>query len=246
MNCKTHTALVTGATGGIGEEICLSLAEKGYNIVVCYNKNEQKAQELVEKIKKLSNAISVQADLSKGCDVDRLFREARAYFSKIDTLVTVAGVAHYGSFDSTTEEDFDRVCGINLKGTALCMKHALKDMLSLNYGRIVAISSIWGEVGASQEVLYSATKSAITGLVKALSKEVADCNITVNAVAPGVVDTAMLDHFSDTDKEYLLSQIPVGRFAKAKEVADLVSFLCSDSGQYLTGEIIGLNGGFGK
>ncbi len=246
MNCKTHTALITGATGGIGEAIALRLAKDGYNIVVCYNKNHEKAEELVKKIKTISNAIAIQADVSKGQDIERLFNESRAYFSKIDTVVTVAGVAHYGDFASTTEEIFDNVSGINFKGTALTIAHALKDMKKLSYGRIVAISSIWGEVGASQEVLYSATKSAIAGLVKGLAKETAEDGITVNAVSPGVVDTAMLNHFSETDKECLLSEIPCGRFAKPEEIASLVAFLCSPDASYVTGEIIGINGGFGK
>ena len=246
MNCKTHTALITGATGGIGSAIALTLAKKGYNIVVCYNSNEEKAQELVKEIKTYSNAIALQCDVSSGVAVLELFKNARAYFSKIDTVITCAGIAHYGDFAKTQEEDFDRVAGINFKGTALTISNAIPDMQKLGYGRIIAISSIWGEVGASQEVLYSATKSAIEGLVKGLSKELADTGITVNAVSPGVVETPMLNHFSDTDKDYLLSQIPAGRFAKAQEVASLASFLCSEDAGYITGEIIGINGGFGK
>lgn len=246
MSCKTHTALVTGATGGIGKAIALSLAKKGYNVVVHYHKNASLAKDIVDEIKKYSNAIAISADLSKTQDIEVLFTKAREYFSKIDTIVTAAGVAHYGDFQSITDEDYERVTGINLKGTLMSVKYALKDMLKLEYGRIVAISSIWGEVGASQEVLYSATKSALSGFVKGLSKELSDTGITVNAVAPGVVDTAMLDHFSTSDKDYLLSQIPSGRFAKAEEVASLVTFLCSDEAEYITGEIIGINGGFGK
>ncbi|MBQ2714813.1 MAG: SDR family oxidoreductase [Clostridia bacterium] len=246
MSCKARTALVTGATGGIGEAVALSLAKKGYNVVVHFHKNAEKAQNLVNEIKKYSNALAIQADLSKECEIEKLFLSARAYFSKIDTVVTCAGIAHYGSFESTKEEDFDRLVNVNVKGTLMCVKHALSDMYKLNYGRVVCISSIWGEVGASQEVLYSATKSAISGFVKALAKETADSGITVNAVSPGVVDTNMLNHFSSSDKDYLLSQIPVGRFASSNEVASLVSFLCSEDAEYITGEIMGLNGGFGK
>lgn len=241
---RTHTAIITGATGGIGQAITLTLARHGYNVVVCYNKNITQAQQLVEECKKYSNAIAVQADLSSGSGVDKCFCEARNYFGKIDTVVTCAGIAHYQAFQDMTEEDFDYVTDTNFKSTALTVSKAIPDMLKLNYGRIVAISSIWGEVGGSGEVLYSATKSAISGMVKALAKELAPSGITVNAVAPGVVDTNMLDHFKGADREYLLSQIPLGRFCTPQEVASLVYHLVSEDSGYITGEIIQMTGGF--
>ena len=241
---RTHTALITGATGGIGQAITLKLAKLGYNVVVCYNQNKTIADELVTKAKEHSNAIAVQADLTKGDEIKRCFYEARAYFGKIDIVITTAGVAHYQTFQDMTESDFDYVSDTNFKSTALTISNAIPDMLKLNWGRIVAISSIWGEVGGSGEVLYSATKSAISGLVKALAKELAPSGITVNAVAPGVVDTKMLDHFKGAEREYLLGQIPAGRFCTAEEVANLVSHIIDDQSSYLTGEIIRLTGGF--
>lgn len=243
---RVRTVMITGATGGIGRAITLSLAKQGYNTIVCYNKNQSVAEELVIEAKKYSNSIAIQADLSKGSEIDDCFKKARQYFGKIDTLVTCAGVAHYQAFQDMTEEDFDYLTDTNFKSTALTISRAIPDMLKLGFGRIVAITSIWGEVGGSGEVLYSATKSAISGLVKALAKELAPSSITVNAIAPGVVDTSMLDHFSNSDKDYLLSQIPVGRFCSPEEVASLVSHVISDDASYLTGQIIRLTGGFGE
>lgn len=241
---RTHTAIITGATGGIGSAITTLLAKRGYNVVVCYNKNDAMATKLVSEAKKYSNAIMVQADLSSGSGVDKCFSEARSYFGKIDTIVTCAGIAHYQAFQDMTEDDFDYVTNTNFKSTALVVSKAIPDMLKLNYGRIVAISSIWGEIGGSGEVLYSATKSAISGMVKALSKELAPSGITVNAVAPGVVDTNMLDHFKGADRDYLLSQIPLGRFCTPQEVASLVCHLVSEESSYITGEVIQMTGGF--
>ena len=241
---RTHTAIITGATGGIGSAITTLLAKRGYNVVVCYNKNDAMATKLVAEAKKYSHAIMVQADLSSGSGVDKCFSEARSYFGKIDTIVTCAGIAHYQAFQDMTEDDFDYVTNTNFKSTALVVSKAIPDMLKLNYGRIVAISSIWGEIGGSGEVLYSATKSAISGMVKALSKELAPSGITVNAVAPGVVDTNMLDHFKGADRDYLLSQIPLGRFCTPQEVASLVCHLVSEESSYITGEVIQMTGGF--
>lgn len=241
---RTHTAIITGATGGIGQAVVIALAKRGYNVVICYNKNETGATTLLKEAKAYSNALTVQADLTKGSEIDRCFREARAYFGKIDVVVTCAGVAHYQSFQDTTESDFDYVVDTNFKSTALTISRAIPDMLKLGYGRIVAIGSVWGEIGGSGEALYSATKSAISGMVKALAKELAPSGITVNAVAPGVVDTPMLDHFQGADRDYLLSQIPAGRFCTPDEVASLVSHLVSDDSSYVTGEIIQMTGGF--
>lgn len=243
---RTRTAIITGATGGIGQAITILLSKRGYNVVVCYNKNQVLAEKLVDEAKKYSNAIAVQADLKNVTEVEACFKKARDYFGKVDILVTCVGVAHYQSFQDMTEADFDYVCDTNFKSTALTISKAIPDMLKLGWGRIVAISSIWGEIGGSGEVLYSATKSAISGMVKALAKELAPSNITVNAIAPGVVDTNMLEHFKGAEREYLLSQIPVGRFCTPDEVASLVCHLVSDDSSYITGEVIRMTGGFGE
>lgn len=243
---KTHTVLITGASGGIGCSIALTLAKEGYNVVVHYNKNEKQAKKLESEIKKYSNAISIQADLSKPENAITLYEKSEQYFGFIDTVVCVAGVAHYESFESLTPETYRSVCDINL-GSHMCLiAKALPKMRQKTYGRIVVISSIWGETGASYEVLYSTTKSALIGMTKALSKEVAEYNITVNAVSPGVIDTAMLDKFSNSEKAELISQIPIGRFGSVQDVANAVSFLCSEKSSYITGEVISVNGGFGK
>ena len=240
------TAIVTGASGGIGKAISITLAKEGYNIVVHYNKNEKSANELVQEIKKYSNAISVQADLSNLENADTLYKKANEYFGFIDTVDCVAGVAHYDSFESLNADTYHKVCDINLGSHMLLISRALPQMRAKNYGRIVVISSVWGETGASWEVLYSTTKSALIGMTKALSKEVASHGITVNAITPGVIDTAMLDKFSPIEKEDLLSQIPIGRFGTSQDVASAVKFLVSSEASYITGEVLGVNGGFGK
>ncbi len=243
---KVRTALITGASGGIGSAIALTLAKEGYNIVVHYNKSEEKAKKIEAEIKKYSNAICIQADLSNPEKAIELYRKSSEYFGFIDTVICVAGVAHYDSFESLTPETYRKVCDVNL-GSHMCLiANALPKMRQKTYGRIVVISSIWGETGASYEVLYSTTKCALIGMTKALSKEVAQCNVTINAVTPGVIETAMLDKFSNSEKEDLIAQIPIGRFGTAQDVANTVSFLCSEKSSYITGEIIGVNGGFGK
>ncbi len=243
---KTRTAIVTGASGGIGRAISLSLAKDGYNVVVHYNNSEKEAQSLVKEIKSITNAIAISKDLSNPEKAIELYDEATKYFGFIDTVVCVAGVSHYDSFESLTVSDYRRVTDINLGSHMLLISSALPKMRQKKYGRIVVISSIWGEMGASWEVLYSTTKSALIGMTKALSKEVAVDGITVNAVTPGVIETAMLEHFSDEDKSDILSDIPSGRFGKPEDVAGLVRFLCSREAEYITGEVIGVNGGYGK
>ena len=243
---KTRTALITGASGGIGSAIALTLAKEGYNIVVHYNSNEEKAKILENEIKKYSNAICIQADLSNPDNANILYEKSAEYFGFIDTIICVAGIAHYESFESLTANTYRKVCDINL-GSHMCLiARALPKMRQKSYGRIVVISSIWGETGASYEVLYSTTKSALIGMTKALSKEVAENFITVNAITPGVINTAMLDSFSQSEQDELLSQIPVGRFGTPDDVANAVSFLCSEKASYITGEVLGVNGGFGK
>lgn len=240
------TALITGATGGIGSAIALSLAKEGYNVVLHYNKNEKRAQELLHEIKKYSNAIAISADLSIPKSVNSLYNKATEYFGSIDTLICASGIAHYDSFENLNETTYDTVANINLKSQMLLIATALPSMRQKGYGRIVVISSIWGEVGGSYEVLYSVTKSALNGLCKSLSKEVASCGITINAVSPGVIQTQMLDKFTKQEQEDLIRDIPVGRFGTPEEVASLVKFLCSKEASYITGEVIGINGGFGK
>ena len=243
---KTHTAIVTGASGGIGKAICISLAKEGYNIVVHYNSNQNDADKLVQEIKKYSNAVSVKADLSITESAKDLYDKAAQYFGNIDTIICAAGVAHYDSFESLTPDQYRRVMDINLGSHMYLIANALPQMRQKSYGRIVVISSIWGEVGASWEVLYSTTKAGLIGMSKALSKEVASYGITVNAVTPGVINTKMLDKFSDSEKQDLLKEIPIGRFGTPHDVANAVCFLCSDKASYITGATIEVNGGFGK
>lgn len=243
---KQHTAIITGASGGIGSAIALKLAKMGYNIVIHYNKNRTIAEKILAQIKELSNGILVQSDLSIVENSEQLYKEAVNHFGTVDTIVCASGVAHYDSFESLSVSDYRSVTDINLGSQMMLISKALPSMRKHSYGRIVVISSIWGEVGSSWEVLYSTTKSALIGMCKALSKEVAPSGITVNAITPGVIDTAMLDRFSMQDKKLLLEDIPAGRFGQADEVASLVSFLCSEDASYITGETIGINGGFGK
>lgn len=243
---KNHTAIITGASGGIGSAIALKLAKMGYNIVIHYNKNLTIAEKILKEVKKYSNGILVQSDLSISKNADKLYEESIKYFGNVDTVICASGVAHYDSFESLSPELCKHVTDINFSSQMLLISKVIPSMRKNGYGRVIVISSIWGEVGGSWEVLYSATKSALIGMCKALSKEVAEYGITVNAVSPGVIDTQMLAKFSDDDKKLLLEDIPTKRFGTTAEVASLVAYLCSDDAGYITGETIGINGGFGR
>jgi 3-oxoacyl-[acyl-carrier protein] reductase len=228
-------ALVTGGSGGIGSAICRKLAGEGYFVYVNYCRNAEKAEAIAAEI----------GGKAVGFDVaDRdAAEEAIAAIGDIDLLVNNSGVSVIGLFDSIDQSTADRLLMTDLAGTMNCSRCAVKSMIRNKSGNIINIASMWGEVGASCEVDYSAAKAGVIGFTKALAKEVAPSGIRVNCVSPGFILTEMNSHFSDDDLALIKEDIPLGIFGKPEHIADAVAFLASDSAEYITGQILGVNGG---
>ena len=239
------TALITGASRGIGTACAIALAKCGYNIVLNYNKSEQKALDLANIITENYgvDVLCVKADVSDFDAVCDMVKTAEQKFSTIDVLVNNAGVAQQKLFTDTTIDDWNSIVGVNLTSVYNVTRAVVPGMIRNHSGSVVNISSMWGQVGASCEVIYSAAKAGVIGFTKALAKEVAPSSITVNCVAPGVIATDMMSSFSDSDIELIKEEIPMGELGTAKNVADAVAFLVSDKALYITGQVIGVNGG---
>lgn len=237
------SAIVTGASRGIGRDIAIKLSENGALVIVNYSKDEEGANETCNIIKEKGGfALKFKADVSNFDEAKDLVEFTVKNTGRLDIVVNNAGISNIGLFMDSTEEDIKNLMGINLFGTLYVTKHALGHMLSRG-GNIVNISSMWGEVGASCEVLYSSSKGGINLFTKALAKEMAPSNIRVNAIAPGVIDTSMNAFLNEDDRKELEEEIPLGRFGKGEEIANAVVFLCSDESSYLTGQVIRIDGG---
>ncbi len=239
------TALVTGASRGIGTACAIALAKMGYNIVLNYNNSEQKAMSLAQIITDnySVDVLAYKADVCDKAQVTDMVNAALEKFNSIDVLVNNAGISQQKLFTDTTNDDWNNIINTNLTSVYNVTHAVLPNMIRNHSGSIVNISSMWGQVGASCEVAYSASKAGIIGLTKALSKEVAPSNIRVNCVAPGVIMTDMMSSFSDEDIALIKEDIPLGVLGTAKNVADTVAFLASDKSSYITGQVIGVNGG---
>ena len=239
------TALVTGASRGIGTACAIALAKMGYNIILNYNKSEQKALSLAKIITDNYgvDVLAVKADVSDKTQVDNMTKTALEKFGSIDVLVNNAGVSQQKLFTDTTKDDWNMIISNNLTSVYNVSHAVLSNMIKNHSGCIVNISSMWGQVGASCEVAYSASKAGVIGLTKALAKEVAPSNIRVNCVCPGVIMTDMMSSFSDEDIALIKEDIPLDVLGTAKNVADTVAFLVSDNASYITGQVIGVNGG---
>ena len=237
------SAIVTGASRGIGRDIAIKLSENGALVIVNYSKDEEGASETCNIIKEKGGfALKFKADVSNFDEAKELVDFAVNNTGRLDIVVNNAGISNIGLYMDSTEEDIKNLMGINLFGTLYVTKHALGHMLSRG-GNIVNISSMWGEVGASCEVLYSSSKGGVNLFTKALAKEMAPSNIRVNAIAPGVIDTSMNAFLNEEDRKDLEEEIPIGRFGKGEEIANAVVFLCSDESSYLTGQVIRIDGG---
>ena len=238
------TALVTGASRGIGRAIAFKLAEQGANLVLNYNKSLSSIEEVVKEIEaKGGKAIAIQGDVSVFEEAEKIVKAAVINFGSLDILVNNAGITKDGLLLRMKEEDFDKVINVNLKGTFNCIKHAAPIMLKQKSGRIVNISSVVGITGNAGQVNYAAAKAGIIGMTKATAKELASRGITVNAVAPGFIQTDMTEELADKVKETIIGNIPLKRLGTAKDVADLVAFLVGEDSLYITGQIINVDGG---
>lgn len=228
-------ALVTGGTGGIGQAICRRLSADGYHVMINYVHSEEKAERLAKEI----SGEPIKFDVSNIEEVEKIAEQ----IGKIDLLINNAGISEIDLFTGISHEKSSRIMDINLGGTLNCSRAFLPAMIREKCGCIINVSSMWGEVGASCEVDYSATKAGIIGFTKALAKEVAPSGIRVNCVSPGFIMTEMNSRFTDEELNDIKEEIPLGFFGKPEHVADCISFLASDMAEYITGQVISVNGG---
>jgi 3-oxoacyl-[acyl-carrier protein] reductase len=243
IDCSGKNALVTGSGRGIGREIALRLAQAGANVAIC-DVDGATAQSTAREIESFGRkAIALQADVAKASDIAALFAAFFQTFPTLDILVNNAGITRDGLIVRMKEEDWDAVLAINLKSAFLCCKEAARSMMKARSGKIVNIASVVGINGNAGQVNYSASKAGLIGLTKTLAKEFATRNIQVNAVAPGFIRTAMTDKLTDADKEKLTSQIPMKRLGSPLDVANAVVFLSSPLSDYITGDVLTIDGG---
>ncbi|BDG60951.1 elongation factor P 5-aminopentanone reductase [Caldinitratiruptor microaerophilus] len=249
-----RAALVTGASRGIGRAIALSLARAGAAVCVNYSHDVAGAQTTVEAIRRLGAgaqrtgdvppAFASQADVADPREARRLVEAAARTFGRLDVLVHNAGVALEKLILDTTPAEWDRLWAVHLGGAVACVRAALPYLRASGAGRIILISSIWGLTGAAGEAAYAAAKAALAGYARGLARELAPAGITVNAVAPGAIETEMLADLTPADREDLVRRIPLGRIGRPEDVAEAVLFLASDGASYITGQVVSVNGGW--
>lgn len=240
----TKSALVTGASRGIGRSIALQLAEEGYNVAVNYAGSKEKAEAVVEEIKaKGVDSFAIQANVADADEVKAMIKEVVSQFGSLDVLVNNAGITRDNLLMRMKEQEWDDVIDTNLKGVFNCIQKATPQMLRQRGGAIINLSSVVGAVGNPGQANYVATKAGVIGLTKSAARELASRGITVNAVAPGFIVSDMTDALSDELKEQMLTQIPLARFGQDTDIANTVAFLASDKAKYITGQTIHVNGG---
>jgi 3-oxoacyl-[acyl-carrier protein] reductase len=238
------TAIVTGAGRGIGKAIALKLANEGANVVINYRSSMEAAMDLVKEIESIgSKAIAVKADISKFDEAQNLILKAKEVFGTIDILVNNAGITKDGVLMRMSEDDFGSVIDTNLKGVFNCIRHAVPLMMKQRSGKIINITSVVGLMGNAGQANYSAAKAGIIGLTKSTAKEIGSRGITVNAIAPGFIDTDMTSVLSDKVKDTIKNGIVLKKLGKPENIADAVYFLASSMGDYITGQIISVDGG---
>ncbi|MDK0795249.1 3-oxoacyl-[acyl-carrier-protein] reductase [Clostridium perfringens] len=241
---KDKVAIVTGGTRGIGRAIALKLADQGANIVINYRNSDKEAEELKSILEgKGVKVLTVKCDISNFEDSKNLMDKCKEVFGKIDIIVNNAGITKDTLIMRMKEEDFDNVIDVNLKGTFNCAKHASAIMLKQRFGKIINMTSVVGIAGNAGQVNYAASKAGVIGLTKSLAKELGSRGITVNAVAPGFINTDMTASLSEKVKEEASKNIPLKRLGDPEDVANLVGFLASDAANYITGQVINVDGG---
>ncbi len=233
-----RNVLVTGGSRGIGAECVRKFAQNGDRVFFIYKNSDNEAKALSDE----TGAISVKGDVSSFCDMEKAVIEVHKY-GKLDVLVNNAGISEIKMFQDITEQDWDRMFSVNIKGMFVLSKLFAGDMINSKKGRIINISSMWGETGGSCEVHYSASKAAVIGFTKALAKELGPSGITVNCVSPGVIATEMNSHLDDDDINALIEETPLEKIGKPQDVAELVLYLASEKAGFITGEDIKVNGG---
>ncbi|MBU5346498.1 3-oxoacyl-[acyl-carrier-protein] reductase [Virgibacillus sp. LDC1] len=241
---KGQTALVTGASRGIGRSIALGLADLGANVAVNYAGSEAAAAEVVEAIRaKGVSAIAVKSNVGRTEEADAMVKQVLETFGRIDILVNNAGITRDNLIMRMKEEEFDQVIETNLKGVFNCLKAVTRPMMKQRYGRIINISSVVGALGNPGQANYVAAKAGVIGLTKSAARELASRGITVNAVAPGFIDTDMTRELPEDMREGLLGGIPLARLGQPEEIAGVVAFLASSSASYMTGQVLHVDGG---
>ena len=237
-------AVITGASRGIGKAIAIKFAKEGANVVLNYRNSEKEALELKTELDKLgSNTLIIKADVSKFDEAEHLIKEAKNAFGRVDILVNNAGITKDTLIMRMKEEDFDDVIDINLKGSFNCLRAVSPIMVKQKEGKIINMSSVVGVVGNAGQVNYSASKAGLIGMTKSLAKEIGSKNINVNAIAPGFIDTDMTKVLSDEQKKNIISGVPLKRLGQVEDIANLAVFLASEKSNYITGQVIHVDGG---
>lgn len=240
----SKVVLITGASRGIGKETARVFAENNYRVIINYLKSKEQAETLETELKNHGcDAISVCADVSDIKQVQKMMEVIKKFTSHIDVLINNAGIAQQKMFCDTTQEDWDNLFNVNVKGVFNCCQAVLPFMIKNRSGKIVNVSSVWGVCGASLEVAYSASKAAVIGFTKALAKEVGPCGININCVAPGVINTDMNKNLDSSSIERLKNETSLGVIGSTRDIAETILFLSSKKADFITGQVININGG---